>query len=153
MSSPVMACARTSCQIAALGEREVHAGAELRAVTVSIHPPEHRIKSQLQRKSERFPITAQADRGGEAYGREHQPDPQTRTAQESPWSDLGYPNEMGIDHVAIRHPEVESLGSESDEAPYQHGPEIRCVESNPLDQRDRQRREDRPQKCGAPRPG
>src|ERR1700677_2773825 len=44
-----MAWDRTSCQIAALGEREVLAGAELRAITVSIHPPEHRIELLLQR--------------------------------------------------------------------------------------------------------
>src|SRR2546428_3633845 len=45
MSSPVIACARTSCQIGALGEREVHSIAEqLRPVRGFMRPPKHRIR-------------------------------------------------------------------------------------------------------------
>src|ERR1700733_11845 len=119
ISSPVIAWARTSCQIAALGEREGHAVAELRAITVSIHPPEHRIRSLLQEKSDWFAVLAQPDRCSEACGGEDQPNPQTRAAQESSWSDLGYRNKMWIDEGAVGHPEGESLGSESKEALFQ----------------------------------
>src|ERR1700740_3485225 len=43
-TSPVIACARMSCQIGALPEREVHSIAEqLTSISGSIFPPEHRI--------------------------------------------------------------------------------------------------------------
>src|SRR6266404_8585651 len=44
-SSPVIACARMSCQIGALGEREVHSiGEQLTSVSGSMFSPEQIIK-------------------------------------------------------------------------------------------------------------
>src|SRR4029077_6926956 len=51
-SSPVIACARTSCQIGALGKRDVHSIVEqLRLIRDSMRPPEHRIKLFLLKDS------------------------------------------------------------------------------------------------------
>src|SRR5579862_2676757 len=57
ISSPVIACARTSCQIGAFGDREVHSMVEQLTLTSdSIHPPENRIKETSQRSGSRLRI-------------------------------------------------------------------------------------------------
>src|SRR6266852_1514244 len=90
-------------------------------------------------ESDRIAIAAQPDGCGDACRGECQPDPQTRAAQEPPRGELCQRNKMGIDRDARLVPEVESAGSESKQAFFQQGAEIRSVERDLLEDADRER--------------
>src|ERR1700728_571079 len=124
MSSPVIACASTSWQIGALGEREAHSMVEqLTVISGSMRPPvfilispyaEHAIKTACQ--SEGPLIAAQPDCCGQQYCGHSKPEPQTRAAQKSAGSELSQWNKMRIDRDASFVLEVERSRCESKQA-------------------------------------
>src|ERR1700683_5348851 len=101
MSSPVIACASTSCQIGALAEREAHSMVEqLTVISGSMRPPvfilispyaKHSIKTACELEGPL--IAAQPDCGGQEYCGHSKPQPQTRAAQKSAWCELCQWNE------------------------------------------------------------
>src|SRR5713101_1596452 len=132
-SSPVMACARMSCQIGALGERELHCSVEeLTSISGSMRPPEDCVNfttTKIFSGSDWSLIPAYANRCREEGGGECQADPQTRTSEEMTGSEVGHRIYWGGTRRRVGC-------CAAAQAVHKHGGQIGSVEGNLLDGAD-----------------